>query len=107
MGYTLCHVLATERRCGLTARQRSSGSRIPTLCERVERGAGSQAALQFDGRRKVGPESSAGTGSNYTRGARDRRREGGDDTHWREGGGRCVWRRKEEKKSSKPDKASE
>lgn len=77
MGYTSCHVFATERRCGLTARQRRRGPRIPTLCERVERGAGSQAALQFDGRRKAGPESSAGTGSNYSWGARDRRREGG------------------------------
>lgn len=66
---------------------------------KTSRARDSQAALQFDGRRKA---ERPGNGSNYNWGFA---RGGMTPTGAKEEG--SVWRRKEQKKPRKPDKASE
>lgn len=78
----------------LCVNESSAGQAVRQLCSLMGGGRQGPKAVQAQARITLGV---LGTGGG----------RGGDDTHWREGGGRCVWRRKEEKKSSKPDKASE
>lgn len=90
-----CHALATEGRCygGQAAPERSRGPRVvPSLSELSARQEGSAAvwwAEEGRAQRHCGQEAAP-----ITLGVLG----GGNDTHWSEGGGQCVWRRKEEEK---------